>query len=754
MSSSQVDLPIDDGARTYTQLSGHVDAFVQAWEKDQFPPDLLLFLPPQPSLKLLTLHELIKIDLEFRWVRFELPKPLQEYLEEFADHLQGDVPADLIFEEFLVRTRSGEKISRTDYLSRYPNQASQLNKLFAMQPGVETTSLFGQTQRLDLTKIQIGDKLDDFELCVLLGEGAFGKVFLARQVTMQRMVALKITAARGVEPQTLAQMDHEYIVRVFDQRISPDKSMLMMYMQYLPGGTLADIVTALNASTEPPQNGLFLLDVVRRNLESRGESLSIHPVLRSQLEHMSWPQTVAYLGASIGKALDYAHSVGILHRDLKPANILLSADGTPKLADFNISFSSQLQGSTPAAYFGGSLAYMSPEQLDACHPMRETTPADLDGRSDLYSLGVVLFELLLGRRPFEESSVNTNWTKTLEEMVQTRYEVAPEKLASQMPPNTPVSLKRAILRLLRPKPVDRFANGNELAHVLDFAQEPQRERLLFADDSKRFHWIKYRPTSTLLLAIFLPNVIAAIFNFLYNRQEIISHLQPSALKSFDFIQAIINGIAFPVGVGLFFLLTGPVVSYFKEEVRRNEEGNWLLDPRRQWTDDELTFIHQRALLFGFFAGGISLTEWIIAGIAYPVSIDLAGETLPMTAYIHFFSSLVICGLIAASYPFLWLSFLTIRYILPVTGLPAVEQSPSTRNLYRLIDNCLGIALATAAAVPMLALAGLILFGSVSRLGMASLTIAGIVGFGMCFLLYREIDSDLNLLLKRKTTERP
>lgn len=746
MTSSQLDLPIDEGPRTYTLLSGHADAFIQAWEKDQFPPEMADFLPKNASLSRLTLIELIKIDLEFRWVRFELPKPLDEYLEEFETYFSGDIPADLIFEEYLVRSRSGDKVSTTDYLNRYPAHAAQLQKLFAMQPGIQTTSLVGPTQRVELGKFRTGDKLDDFELCVLLGEGAFGKVFLARQVSMQRMVALKITAARGVEPQTLAQMDHEHIVRVFDQRISPDRSMMLMYMQYLPGGTLADVVSEFARLQQPPENGQFLLEVIHKNFQQRGEDLSIHSSIREQFERLTWPQTVAMLGESLARALDYAHRVGILHRDLKPANILLSADGSPKLADFNISFSSQLEGSTPAAYFGGSLAYMSPEQLDACHPYREMTPAQLDGRSDLYSLGVVLFELLTGRRPFSETTINTNWTKTLEQMHQMRCDVVPQQLTSQMPNATPVSLQRAILRALCPDRDARFQSGDEFARALALVRQPTRERLLLADNSRRFAWIRQRPYMTLILAIFLPNIIAAVFNFLYNREEIISRLQPSALQTFDSIQAVINAIAFPVGVGLFFLLTGPVVRYFKEQVRRDITGEWLLDPRREYGDQKLQFLHQRALLFGFFASGISLFEWTVAGIAYPVSIDLAGESLPVEAYVHFFSSLMICGLIAASYPFLWLSYLSIRYILPVTELPAVEQSSATRRLYQMIEAWLSCALATAAAVPMLALAAMILLGSASRLGMASLTLAGIVGFGMCFQLYREVQSDLNLLL--------
>ena len=110
----------------------------------------------------------------------------------------------------------------------------------------------------------------------------------------------------------------------------------------------------------------------------------------------------------------------MLHRDIKPANVLVAADGTPKLADFNISFSSKVVGATAAAYFGGSLAYMSPEQIEACNPVSGRTADDLDSRSDIYSLGVMLWELLTGNRPFEDTQPGADWTGTLNTMLATR----------------------------------------------------------------------------------------------------------------------------------------------------------------------------------------------------------------------------------------------------------------------------------------------------------------------------------------------
>ncbi len=216
--------------------------------------------------------------------------------------------------------------------------------------------------------MQSGETLDDFDLLVELGSGAFAKVFLARQRSMQRLVALKVATDTSDEPQTLAQLDHDHIVRVYDQRSLPDRKLRLLYMQYIAGGTLQAVIQRVRQTPPAERNGKLILDVIDESLERRGESRPSESSMRAWLAKATWPEAVCWLGAKIARALDYAHRLGVLHRDVKPANILITPEGSPKLADFNISFSAKVAGATPAAYFGGSLAYMSPEQLEACHP--------------------------------------------------------------------------------------------------------------------------------------------------------------------------------------------------------------------------------------------------------------------------------------------------------------------------------------------------------------------------------------------------
>ena len=387
-------------------VASKLDALSKAWQGDDLPPRLGDFLNEVPAAnRVLVLTELIKVDLEYRWQEHELPKQVEEYVEEFPELAAcGGIPCDLIYEEFHVRRNTGNPPSPENYFARFPDQAERLRRMMSVEPDqMASTMLLARPREAEL---DVGQQIDDFDLLVRLGKGSFGSVFLARQVSMQRLVALKITRDRGVEPQTLAQLDHPHIVRVYDQRHLPERRLQLMYMQHVPGGTLQDVLETIQEQSPNDRSGKSLLKSVDRALEKHGQS-PVDSSTRQKLTAFTWPEAVCWLGARLAEALDYAHGRGVLHRDVKPANVLLAADGTPKLVDFNVSFASKLEGATPAAYFGGSLVYMSPEQIEAYNPDHSRKPDELDGRCDIYSLGLVLWELLTGQRP----SATSEWKR-------------------------------------------------------------------------------------------------------------------------------------------------------------------------------------------------------------------------------------------------------------------------------------------------------------------------------------------------------
>ena len=254
------------------QVAERVDALAQAWQGDDLPPDLAQFVPAKPAgLRRLVLNELIKVDLEYRWLHHELPKRVEEYLEDFPElAASGEIPCDLIYEEFQIRSQAGEAVSPEEYYERFEKQAERLRRMMTI--GADhlgsTTIVAGQRG----TDIDVGQQIDDFDLLVKFGKGSFGSVYLARQRSMQRLVALKISRDRGVEPQTLAQLDHPNIVRVYDQRVLTDRKLQLMYMQHIPGGTLQDVLEVARELVPEMRTGKVVLQSIDRALDRHGET--------------------------------------------------------------------------------------------------------------------------------------------------------------------------------------------------------------------------------------------------------------------------------------------------------------------------------------------------------------------------------------------------------------------------------------------------------------------------------------------------
>lgn len=239
---------------------------------------------------------------------------------------------------------------------------------------------------------ELGKQYGDFELVRLLGKGSFASVFLARQISLDRYVALKVSANRGAEARTLAALEHEHIVRVFSETVDPEHNLRLLCMQFVPGTTLEKLINALAQRDPRTWSGGLIVDLLDHLCT---DAVPFDPAAlrgREDLAASDFCEAVCWFGTRLAEALAHAHSQGVLHRDIKPANILLNRYGRPFLADFNIALDAQRTKGSTGALFGGTLAYMAPEHLDAFNPDHETTPDAVDERSDLFSLGIVLYE--------------------------------------------------------------------------------------------------------------------------------------------------------------------------------------------------------------------------------------------------------------------------------------------------------------------------------------------------------------------------
>ncbi|MCX4093555.1 serine/threonine-protein kinase [Nocardia sp. alder85J] len=759
---------------------GAVAAFAAAWEADARPPEIADYLPDAQTLRMRALLDLIRIDLRNRWLRsVSAPtaparKRLREYCAEFPELAPQEIPAGLVYEEFVILRHSGERVDPRDWLREYPTQARQLRELLnadgadqstqqrvpdtrtAAHAGTwsgdatRTTTDLGRQPVDELGQLEIGQRIDDFDLLTTLGSGAFARVFLARQRTLQRLVAVKISADRGSEPQTLAQLDHDYIVRVFDQRLldlpgigagERERRLRLLYMQFLPGGTLLGVLRWVRATPVDQRSGQLLLDAVDAAMEEKGEIRPTDSSVRAEIAAMSWPDTVAWLGCRLAEALAYADAHGVLHRDVKPANVLLTAEAVPKLADFNISFSKHLADSNPVAYFGGSLSYMSPEQLEACHPGHARTAEDLDTRADLYSLGVVLWELLTGAKPFADETVGEDEDRgdatVLGALLDRRRAGVDADALRQLPADCPAALQRVLLTCLEPERERRWSGGAELAQQLQLCLDQRARELVDPPPGSMRMRLRAWMIPLMVLAIGVPNVIASLFNIQHNRSLIVDRLSQPAHHAFEIVTFIVNGVFFPIGIA--------VLVYLSRHLLVVQRGL-----RRGRTFDQRTLTRARweALLLGDRVVLVVFALWALAAVTFPIALQLStGEVEgPMVA--HFLASLLVCGAMAVTYPFFPVVFYLVRCIYPLFLRHGELDADDAAQLRGLSRRCTAY-LAVAASVPLLAVAGVTLLPPQDIphviVSVRVLCLGAIAAFVAAYLMFRALEADLRAL---------
>jgi serine/threonine protein kinase/Tfp pilus assembly protein PilF len=271
---------------------------------------------------------------------------------------------------------------------------------------------------------EVGGDFLEFHLLDELGRGAFGRVYLAEQRGLaNRPVALKVSTQLFNESQTLAQLQHTNIVPIYS--VHEHGTLQAVCMPYFGSTTLADVARDMAARPSLPVSGHHLVSTLQQRkstVRSASPPTSVRPAAAdgapappateppppgkpaekrttdalSKLTRFGYVEAVLWIGGRLADALAHAHERGICHQDLKPANVLLTDEGQPMLLDFNLSDDRNLRRGAAAARIGGTLPYMAPEQLAAFQDSKHRP----DPRSDLYSLGLILYELLTGRHPY------------------------------------------------------------------------------------------------------------------------------------------------------------------------------------------------------------------------------------------------------------------------------------------------------------------------------------------------------------------
>lgn len=594
--------------------------------------------------------------------------------------------------------------------------------------------------------IRADGRIDDFEIIQRLGQGAFADVYLARQTSMSRLVALKISTGSGDEPQALAQFDHPNIVRVFDQRFVPQSDsssanapLHLLYMQYHPGGTLADVVDSVRATKnqdDEPLRGAVYLDAIDRNLLAAAQVVPDRSPTRAWLREADWPKLVAWVGIQIANALQAAHESGVLHRDVKPANILLTAEGIPQLADFNVSIAEVVDRSGGQAALGGSIGYMSPEHLRAMipstrNPVDSSASNDVREPADLYSLGVLLWELWQGQSPFDCSKKATSLTRLLKDQLESRQRPLILDQNQQNEPKGNEASARVLHRVLQSTlamdPQSRPSSGAEMAGQLRLAMHPEAAKIFEPGErSIASRLMRVSPWWIATIAILVPNIAAALFNYLYNQNEI---MDPDTRAVLDGNAFWVNLIAFPFAVSLMIHYTRASSAAIKAVARGDAA-------KQEQLRATLNLGHRAALIGG--------ACWLIAGIVYPVMLTLQIDHFTLNQSIHFFFSMLMCGGVAMSYPLFALGMIATHAYYPQMIRRQMVDTHFEVNAVKMLRHAESYLL-VAVSIPLLGLALMVFSEPQSKSFMMVAILAGFAGLFGSFAAYRSMVQTWNRL---------
>ncbi len=394
----------------------------------------------------------------------------------------------VIYEEVFLRRGEGEEVTLAELTGRFPRWQDELAVL------LDCDRLLGEGPAPPAFP-EAGETLGDYVLLRELGRGARGRCFLAAQPTLSdRRVALKVAPDDHAEHLSLARLQHTHIMPLYSEHEFPDRRLRALCMPYLGGGSLSRILGELASVPADRRSGRTLLEALDTiGNEARPWVQAVEGPARRFLGRSSYVQAVCWIGACLADALSYAHERGLVHLDIKPSNVLLAADGQPMLLDFHLARAPFSGDRPPADGVGGTPGYMSPEQealVDAIDFGLPAPPSGLDARSDIYSLGRVLAEMLTA----DVADFRDGWAVSGHTVREPRYL-----------PGVSTGLADIIGRCLERDPADRYPDAAALAedlrrHMADRPLAGVPNRSLRERWSK---WVRRQPSGFLLLRIAL-----------------------------------------------------------------------------------------------------------------------------------------------------------------------------------------------------------------------------------------------------------
>lgn len=444
-------------------------------------------------------------------------------------------PVEELGEEFLSRHRRGERPTVAEYAVAHPQLADEIENLFPAMVAMEQFKKCKLSSDRQPVQLDVGelDQLGDYRIIREIGRGGMGVVYEAEQQSLGRHVAVKVFPRQTLgnsrqlkrfhrEARTAARLHHTNIVPVFG--VGEQDGLHYYVMQRIVGISLDTVVKGITNSgahaddlersvdeTEPKLltgsstdvSGIRITDVASELLHGRSALSPSQPstppksiaelALGKVRNNATYWRSVAEVGIQVANALDYAHAQSVCHRDIKPANLLLDAQGTVWVTDFGLATALEAEKLSNPGDVAGTLRFMAPEHVKGDH----------DHRSDIYSLGLTLYELLTLQPAFSSTS-----RAELIRMV-IKGDLTPPR---QRRPEIPRDLEAIILKATSVEPHRRYQSASKLAEDLSrfLEDRPTRARRI-GSLGRAWRWTRRNPA---IAALSMTLLVVIVMSFL------------------------------------------------------------------------------------------------------------------------------------------------------------------------------------------------------------------------------------------------
>jgi eukaryotic-like serine/threonine-protein kinase len=406
----------------------------------------------------------------------------------------------------------GDPPGRKEFLARYPDLASELAEcldglefLHSAAPGLRPPPEAPPP-------LEPEGPLGDFRIVREVGRGGMGVVYEAVQISLGRRVALKVLPLAATldarqlqrfenEARAAAHLHHPNIVPVF--AVGCERGVHYYAMQFIEGRTLAAVIDHLRQAPKPAP-------------PAAETAAGVASVTHQSVVSRAFFRTAATLAAQAAEALEYAHQMGVVHRDVKPANLLLDARGNLWITDFGLARFQASPGVTSPGDLVGTLRYMSPEQA-AGQPV-------IDPRSDVYSLGATLYELLTQQPAFGAAGRQECLRQILED------EPTPPRRLNRA---VPAELETIVLKAMAKSPADRYPSAKELADDLRrfLDDQPVRARRPgLRERAAKWAWRHRRVVAGAVLSLAAAVLVLAATTWRVARAEALAVAAKSAVE--------------------------------------------------------------------------------------------------------------------------------------------------------------------------------------------------------------------------------